>query len=624
MNQITHKSPGKILIVDDVPDNLRLLSTTLSKEGYNIRCAKNGMIALMGAQNDLPDLILLDINMPDLNGYQVCEKLKTDHRTRDIPVIFLSAQDDIQDKIKAFAIGGADFIGKPFQVEEVLARVKNQLALQLAYSEIKTLNEALERRVEERTSEIKLTNQELKQEIAQRHQLEQKLRHHALHDSLTGLPNRILLMQRIEKCLDEVIENNDVQFAILFIDLDRFKIINDSLGHIAGDKLLVACANRLQACTTTDAIVARLGGDEFTILLEQIDDLNDAVEVAQEILRQFATPFKLSDRTLSITVSIGIALGSAAYTQETDLLRDADIAMYRAKELGKARYEVFTKQMYLKMMRRLEIENELREAISNQELVLHYQPIISLEEQKLKGFEALVRWQHPQRGMISPGEFVPLAEETGLVVALGKWVMHEACSQLRKWQESYPTAQELTMSINVAGEQLNDPNFLATVDQIIQATQVKSNCLKLEITESMLIKDTKQIMRLLEQVKARQIELSIDDFGTGYSSLSYLPQFPVDNLKIDRSFVIAMNLEQQNLEIVKTIITLAQVLGLRIIAEGIETDEQSCTLKSLGVEFGQGYLFSKPLTSTEAELLIARQRDLRFCPNEVTVESTNN
>ncbi|MEL6580698.1 MAG: EAL domain-containing protein [Cyanobacteria bacterium J06621_12] len=604
MNQITDKSPGKILIVDDVPDNLRLLSTTLSKEGYRIRCAKNGMIALMGALNDLPDLILLDINMPDLNGYQVCKKLKTDPRTQNIPIIFLSAQDDIQDKVKAFTMGGADFIGKPFQVEEVLARVQNQLALQLAHSEIRTLNEALEKRVEERTSQIELANQELKQEIAQRHQLEQRLRHDALHDSLTGLPNRIMLMQRVEKCLDDAIENNEVQFAILFIDLDRFKIINDSLGHIAGDKLLVACAARLKTCLTAAATIARLGGDEFTILLEQIKDLNDAVEVAEEILHQFATPFKLNNRSLSITISIGIAIGSAAYAQETDLLRDADIAMYRAKELGKGRYEIFTEQMYFDMMRRLEIEHELREAIANQELVLHYQPIISLDDQKLKGFEALVRWQHPQRGLISPGEFVPLAEETGLVVPLGKWVMYEACSQLQKWQELCPAAHDLTMSINVAGEQLNDANFLATVDHIIETTQVKSSCLKLEITESMLIEDTKQIMGLLEQVKSRQIELSIDDFGTGYSSLSYLPQFSVDNLKIDRSFVEAMNLEQQNLEIVKTIVTLAQVLELQIIAEGIETDEQSQTLKSLGVEFGQGYLFSKPLTSEQAELLI--------------------
>jgi diguanylate cyclase (GGDEF)-like protein len=579
------KSPCKILIVDDVPDNLRSLSTILTKQGYEVSCAKNGSTALIDARNDPPDLILLDINMPELSGYKVWEQLKADGLTSQIPVIFLSAQDDIHDKVKAFTIGGADFIGKPFQVEEVLVRVKNQLALQQANAEIRNLNEVLE----------------------QRHQLERKLRHDALHDSLTGLPNRSLLMQRLEKCLDNTIENPAAQFAILFIDLDRFKIINDSLGHIAGDELLIACANRLKQCITQETILSRLGGDEFTILLEQINQVSDAIAVAKAVLREFVKPFDLGNRSLSINVSIGIAIGNNGYSQETDLLRDADTAMYCAKSLGKARYEIFTQQMYLDVMRRLELELELREAIANQELILHYQPIISLDRQKLFGFEALVRWQHPQRGMMSPSEFITLAEETGLVVPLGEWVMYEACSQLKAWQVQLPPAQDLTMSINVAGEQLHNSSFLTSIDRIIEQTQVNSQYLKLEITESMLIEDTEQVIEVLQQIKARQIKLSIDDFGTGYSSLSYLPQFPVDILKIDRSFVSAMNIEQQNLEIVKTIVTLAHVLDMQIVAEGIETDEQYQTLKSLRVEFGQGSLFSKPLDAEQAQALIISQ-----------------
>ena len=606
MNQ-SQESVNKILIVDDVPENLRLLSTTLSQQGYQIRCAKNGAMALMGARNDLPNLILLDIDMPDLNGYEVCQQLKVDPITSSIPIIFLSAQDDIQDKVKAFSLGGADFIGKPFQVEEVLARVKNQLAVQEANLKVKILNERLEQRVKERTREVESANRILKEEILQRNKLEQKLRHDALHDSLTGLANRSLLMQEIEQCLNNAIDNPSQKFAILFIDLDRFKIINDSLGHLAGDELLIACAQRLEKCVEEQTTLARLGGDEFTILLHTVNQVEDAVFVANKVLQEFSQPFRLSSRSIMITVSIGIVVGNSEYRQEIDLLRDADTALYRAKELGKARYEIFTQQMYFDAMRRLELENELRQAIADKQLILYYQPIFSLNRLKLTGFEALVRWQHPERGIISPEEFIPLAEETGSIVPLGEWVMLEACNQLKVWQTTIPAAESLTMSINVAGEQLREPNFIDLIDRIIATTGVNPRCLKLEMTESMLIQNTEQLIELLQQIKSRHIRLSIDDFGTGYSSLSYLPQFPIDILKIDRCFVNAMNIEQQNLEIIKTIISLAQVLDMQIIAEGIETELQSNMLESLNVEFGQGYLFSKPLTVERAEIMIMMQ-----------------
>ena len=608
MNQASQESPYKILIVDDVPDNLRLLSTTLTKQGYKVRCAKNGSMALMGARNDLPHLILLDINMPGLNGYQVCEQLKADELTQMIPVIFLSAQDDIQDKIKAFTTGGVDFIGKPFQVEEVLVRVKNQLALQAANAKVQILNEELELRVRERTSQLEAANRILKQEILQRHQLEEKLRYDALHDSLTGLPNRSLFMEQLKNCLYDAIEDCDRQFAILFIDLDRFKIINDSLGHLAGDELLIACAQRLENCIFAETTLARLGGDEFTILLDKIKDVRDAAIVAERILQEFTSPFSLGNRSLLITATIGIAVGNSEYEREIDLLRDADTALYRAKELGKARYEIFNRQMYLDAMSRLELENELREAILHEELVLYYQPIYALHNFQLMGFEALVRWQHPKRGLLPPGEFIPLAEETGSIVALGEWVMERACRQLQKWQNSLPEGESPTMSVNVAGRQLNDPNFLKTIDRILTKTQVDSQYLKFEIVESMLVENTDRLIDLLHQIKNRQIQLSLDDFGTGYSSLSYLPQFPIDILKIDRSFVEAMNVERQNLEIIKTIITLAQVLRLKVIAEGIETKQQSETLQTLKAEFGQGYLFAKPLTPEEATEALLNSR----------------
>jgi diguanylate cyclase (GGDEF)-like protein len=604
MNQAQEFS-DKILIVDDVDHNLQVLSTILAQQNYTVCCAKNADKALLEVHNNLPDLILLDINLLEVKGYQVWEQLQADEATRSIPVIFLGdPEDELEDKLKAFRIG-VDLIGKPFQVEEVIARVKNQLALQQAKAEIKALNEKLARRVKEHIHQVESANRILKAEILQRDQLEQKLRHDALHDSLTGLANRSLLMQEIQKCLDNAIAHPNQEFAILFIDLDRFKIINDSLGHLAGDELLIACARRLQMCLNEQTILARLGGDEFTILLKQIKNVQDAVVIAEKILQEFAAPFNLGSRYLIINVSIGIVVGNSEYCQEINLLRDADTALYKARELGKNRYEIFTQQMYLDAMRRLELENELRQAIASQELVLGYQSIVNLDNSELTGFEALVRWEHPQRGTISPEEFIPLAEETGLIIPLGEWVLYEACQQLKIWHE-LPGAKYLTMSINVAGEQLHAPNFLDVIDRILDQTQVNSQYLKLEITESMLIQDTEQLIEVLEQLKNRQIKLSIDDFGTGYSSLSYLPQFPIDILKIDRSFVQAMNEESQNLEIVKTIITLAQVLKMQIIAEGIETEVQSSTLKALKVEFGQGLLFSPALSLEQAQTAIAR------------------
>lgn len=599
----------KILIVDDIADNLRLLSTTLSKQGYEVRCAKNGTMALTAASSYQPNLILLDINMPDLTGYQVCQRLKADPATAATPVIFLSAQDDVEDRVKAFTAGGVDFISKPFQIEEVLARVKNQLALHSAYSEIYSLNSGLEERVRERTSELRLANYSLEQEIRQRKEAEAQLRYNALHDRLTDLPNRDLLLDLIENCLDreQLIETG---FAVILIDIDRFQIVNDSLGHPIGDELLLACADRLKDCLLFDTHLARLGGDEFALLVEKVEDIGKTIHLVEEVLRVLKRQFVIGGRQIDITASVGVAFSRGGYEHSIDILRDADTALYQAKKLGRARYEVFDPQMYAQTVYRLELEQELRQAIAKEELLLHYQPLFSICDRKLVGFEALVRWQHPRRGMISPGEFIPLAEETGSIVPLGNWVLAEACQQLKAWRDNYPAAESLSMGVNVAREQLSSNKLIPTIDRVLAQTKLNPRLLKIEITESMLIENSDRIQEVIQSIKERGIKLCLDDFGTGYSSLSYLPKFPIDILKIDRSFVMAMEETHQYYEIVKAIVTLAKALEMRVVAEGIETESQLANLQSLTVPLGQGYLFSKPLTAEDAEKVISQQKSL--------------
>jgi len=613
--ELINLTPNKILIVDDVPDNLRLLSATLTQKGYQIRCAKTGEVALMGANNDLPDLILLDINMPKMNGYEVCNKLKANPKTADIPIIFLSAQDNIKDKVQAFEIGGADFISKPFRIQEVLVRVKNQLNLQAAKAEIRHLNQELETRVTSRTLELEtankklaIINQQLQEQILEKENVEKQLIYDALHDELTGLPNRSLFMKRVQTALEKSKSDSNYQFAMLFIDLDRFKIVNDSLGHLIGDHLLIACANRLSKCLTDQDIVARIGGDEFTILLENISELNDAIAVANKIVNAFKNPFKLGTHMISSTASIGIVLGSTEYQQSSELLRDADTAMYRAKGLGKARHEIFNEQMHVHAIQRLELENDFRQALKLHQFVLFYQPIIRLTTGQLEGFEALVRWQHPTKGLIYPNDFIPLAEETGLIIPLTQWIFNAACQQLNIWQNKFPSfskTNKLKISINITVDQLKHANFLETIDNILINNQVTGSSIKIEITESMLMQDNEEIMNLLSEIKTREIELCIDDFGKGFSSLSYLPRFPIDILKIDRSFVSCMDCDDNNFEVVRTIITLAHTLGIKVVSEGIEKITQLEQLQSLGSEFGQGFFFSRPLNPESAELMIS-------------------
>jgi diguanylate cyclase (GGDEF)-like protein/PAS domain S-box-containing protein len=451
-------------------------------------------------------------------------------------------------------------------------------------------------------------------DITKRRQAEEQLLHDALHDSLTGLPNRALFVDRLSQAIERTRRPQGYRFAVLFLDVDRFKVINDSLGHVIGDQLLVAIAQRLQKCLRIGDTIARLGGDEFTILMEDIKHPNDSTQLAERIHQEFLLPFNLNGQEVFTTVSIGIALSESGGDRPEDLLRNADTAMYRAKVLGRARHEMFDAAMHARAVALLQLETDLRRAVStlqvgaaSQEFQLRYQPIVCLETCKIVGFEALVRWQHPERGWISPGDFIPVAEDTGLVIPLGQWILAEACRQLREWQLQFPQSNPLSVSVNLSTKQFAQPQLIEQISQLLQQYQVEPHRLKIEITESAIMENTESATALLEQLKALGLQLMIDDFGTGYSSLSYLHQFPIDTVKIDQSFVGRMGTdeaEDEGSEIVRAIVTLAHTLAMNVVAEGIETAEQVSQLKTLKAECGQGYFFAKPLSSEEAAVLI--------------------
>ena len=444
-------------------------------------------------------------------------------------------------------------------------------------------------------------------DISERILAEEALRHNAFHDPLTDLPNRALFMERLKHAVQRAKSDKDYVFAVLFLDLDRFKIINDSLGHKIGDELLIGIARRLEVCLRAGDTIARLGGDEFAILLSDIKDANQAEDIASRIKQELTLPFNLNGHELFISTSIGIALGGKNFDWLDDILRNADTAMYRAKALGRAGYSVFDTAMHIQVATRLQLETDLRQAIEHQEFRVHYQPIVSLETGIVTGFEALLRWEHPTRGFISPTEFVPLAEETGLIVSIGHWVICEACRQTRAWQVQFPTRPPLTISVNLSVKQLKQPELIQHIAQILHETNLDARSLRLEITESLLMENTESVTAMLSQLKDLGILLYLDDFGTGYSSLSHLHCFPIDTLKIDRSFISRMAPNDKSSEIVRASIRMAQALGMDVIAEGVETAEQLAQLSALQCQYGQGYFFSKPLDAVSAGALIVEQ-----------------
>lgn len=558
-------------------------------------------------------LAFVDVRMPPgWDGIETVRRLwEVDP---DLHVVLCSAYNDYTWKEIADTVGESDrllILKKPFDAIEVrqLATALTTKWSLMRHSRLHVSD--LESLVKDRTLDLHTKNETLEQEICKRMSAEEQLRHDALHDALTGLSNRTYFLSRVSDSLQRSIRKTDYRFAVLFVDLDNFKRVNDTLGHAAGDAVLKRTAVRLtKSLRLADAVArvsthvaSRIGGDEFAILLDDLCSATDALRVVERIEQALSKPFRIAKRRIVISASVGISLSNGQAKTAEDLIREADTAMYRAKQAGKAGHALFDEEMLAAAKTRLTLENDLRTALAKNELVLQYQPIVDLETGLLCSFEALVRWCHPKRGMIPPAEFIPIAEETGLVVPLGSWVLKSACEQARKWHEEFPAARSVSVSVNVSKRELMNPCYVQNVSQIFAEVHVDASRINLEITESVLVGATQEIIQSATKLKELGVSLHMDDFGTGYSSLSCLHRFPVDVVKMDRSFVREMN-SRQFAAVMHAVIGLALNLNLRVVAEGIETKEELASVLALHCHMAQGYFFSQPLEVSAATDLL--------------------
>jgi diguanylate cyclase (GGDEF)-like protein/PAS domain S-box-containing protein len=686
---------GRLLIVDDNELNRDMLARRLARKGYEILLADSARQLPQRVKEDAIDLVLLDIEMPEISGLEALKTLRETYSPIQLPIIMVTAKDQSDDIVKALNLGANDYVTKPIDFAVALARIGTQLSHKRAQEGLRESEERyalaargandglwdwnLEANVvyfstrwksmlgyeegeigdrpDEWLDRIHDADRERVNEEIAAHQggsvPQFESEHRVLHkdgtfrwmlcrglavhngsgkasrmagwqtditegkvsDPLTGLPNRLLFTDRVGRLIKHAKRRKDYLFAVLFLDLDGFKMINDSLGHLVGDQLLVGVASRLEKClraTDTVArlgegfIVARMGGDEFTVLLDDLKDPGDAKRAADRLMKAVTLPFVLDGREVFTSLSIGIALSNPSYEQADDILRDADTAMYRAKSMGKARYEIFDADMRASVVARLQLETDLRRALEHGEFQNVYQPIVSLAAGQIVGFEALLRWQHPTRGYLGPEEFIAVAEETGLIRDLGWWNLREACRQMTEWRADYGAYSQLTMSVNLSPKQFLQANLVEDIGSLLRELNLPPQALKLELTESTVMGDPSAAVEMLQQIKSLGISLAIDDFGTGYSSLSYLHRFPLDTLKIDRSFISSIGNGEET-EIARTILPMASNLHLDVVAEGVETIEQLVLLKKLQCKYGQGYYFSKPLSAKEAGSLLAEQ-----------------
>jgi diguanylate cyclase (GGDEF)-like protein/PAS domain S-box-containing protein len=690
---------SRLLIVDDSEINRDMLARRLSRRGYEISMAESAHGLLERVRKENIDLILLDIEMPEISGLDALKALRQYYTPIQLPIIMVTARNQSEDVIVALELGANDYLTKPIDFPIALARIKTQLSHKRAENALRESEERyalaargandglwdwnlvadiiyfsprwkatlgyqdheigsspdewfgrihesdrdlVKRRIADHQngslphfeSEIRMLHKDgtyrwmLSRGVMVRDESGKPLRmagsqtditEGKVADPLTGLPNRLFFIERLLRLIEQRKRRTDALFAVLFLDLDGFKMINDSLGHIVGDKLLISVSKRLLDCLRSNDLVARadepftvarLGGDEFAILLDHLNSAEDAKAVADRLMQELNRPFELDEKEIFTTVSIGIALSSSGYLYPEEFLRDADTAMYRAKSTGKARSEIFDADMRATITSRLQLETDLRHALHRKEFRNVYQPIVLLATGQVAGFEALLRWQHPERGLLGPAEFIPVAEETGLIRDLGWWNLREACRQICEWKNRLSGFSDLIMSVNLSVKQFQQANLVGDIRKLLQELSLPAETLQLELTESSVMTDPHTAISMLEQIKAQGICLAIDDFGTGYSSLSYLHRFPLNTVKIDRSFTSTMGNGGDGIQIVKTIMPLASNLGFDVVAEGVETQEQVRLLKELKCKYAQGYYFSKPLTAEAAEEFLAAQPSL--------------
>jgi diguanylate cyclase (GGDEF)-like protein/PAS domain S-box-containing protein len=677
---------NRLLIVDDNEMNRDMLARRLARKGYDVLVANGAHELVQSIKQDGVDLVLLDIEMPEITGLDALRILRKVYSAAELPVIMVTAKNQSEDIITALDLGANDYLTKPIDFPVAVARISTQLAHKHAQEALKESEERyalaalgsndglwdwnipenevhfslrwksmlgfqeneISNKPEEWFDRIHDADRaRVKNEIAAHQngttphfESEHRMLHHdgtfrwmlsrglairdqsgrplrmagsqtditqaKVSDPLTGLPNRLLFIDRLNRLIKYSKRRKNHSFAVVFMDLDGFKMINDSMGHMVGDQLLVGVAERLERCLrATDTLarlrdtytVARLGGDEFTVLLDDLKDPNDAKVAADRLMKALKAPFLLAGKEVYTSVSIGIAQSNPVYEGPDEMLRDADTAMYHAKSLGKGRYEVFDAKMRASVMARLQLETDLRHALERGEFRNFYQPIVNLASGEIAGFEALLRWQHPTRGLLGPIEFIGVVEETGLIRELGWWNLSEACRQISEWRAASPANRNLIISVNLSAKQFLQPNLVADIANLLREINLPADALKLEITESTVMKDPTAAVEMLQQIKSLGVRLAIDDFGTGYSSLSYLHRFPLDTLKIDRSFISSMDDDGDGMEIARTILPMAKNLRLDVVAEGVETLEQFELLKKFNCAFGQGYYFSKPLSA---------------------------
>ena len=568
----------KVLVVEDDPASSRLVQAIVEGRGHQVEAVADAEAGWVAFQRGGHRLLVLDWKLPGMNGVEFCRRVRATPDTEDVYILFITGMEGAEHVATALAAGATDFLPK--------TALNDQIDVRLA--------------IAERHVRRAMSRQRQAQELAQ----------DALHDSLTGLPNRALFLERLHQAARRANRGDAHIFAVLIVDLHDFKEVNRAYGTEVGDATLVELACRLEGCIRGVDSVGHLGSDDFAILLDGMNDVSDPTRVANRINQALSSAVQVEKHQVFVGASIGISVSLTGYQNPDDLVLDAQKALVRARTEGPGSYQMFDPVLHARALARVNLEGRIRRALDEDQLTLHYQPLVSLADGSLYGFEALVRWDDPDHGMVAPDDFVPVAEDTGLIVPLGWWVMKKALAQLRAWNEGKPKGPSLAMSVNVSSRQFSQPDMVENVLKILGEQSVPGNQLHLEITETSLMSDLEATGSTLRELRDTDIQLHVDDFGTGYSSLAYLCRFPIHTLKIDRSFVRQMTYSGENMEVVRTIVQLARNLGHGVIAEGVETEGQLALLQNLGCDLGQGYLISRPLDPERALLLIKKKGSL--------------